>query len=177
MSVLLATFIVSNLYSKECKVPHEIMYAIASVESHEKKEIGYPYLISFNDINDYKKISYILDDFKFTSMRDNRTIDCLSESNCIAIADRLILNGIENIDMGAYQICYYWNKNIKLNIAFNLIKSYLFACNKVYSHIKEKNDDSISTIARYHSKTPSLNQAYAKKLEKKLKINYPEQFN
>lgn len=177
INVLLVISFLSNLHSEECKVEHEILYSIASIERHIKKEIGYPYIISFNNLSDFKLITAVLDDFEYKTFKnDNRSIDCLEESNCIAITERLILNDIKNLDLGAFQLCYKWHK-LDTNVFFDLEKSYNKACNIINGHIKEKKDKSFKTIARYHSKTKNLNEKYASILKKRLEKNFPKYKN
>ena len=38
----------SNVYLYDCPVEYSVMNAIAKNERHPKREVGYPYIISFN---------------------------------------------------------------------------------------------------------------------------------
>lgn len=173
-SVLLVICLSSNAFAN-CNVQHELMYAIAEVERHTKKNVGYPYLISFNNFQDFKEIPQLLNGFAYNKL-DNRTIDCLEENNCIEIARQLIdTHGITNLDMGAYQICYYWNKLPYQNY-FDLIKNYNDACYIIEKNVKQFGH-SWESIAKYHSFNKERNKKYAQQLQNSIIKNYPELTN
>lgn len=171
MIVTLVLFLSSTSVAN-CKVKHELMYAIASVEKHPKLDVGYPYIISFNNKEDWIKKDEVLKGSKFRTFKnDNRTIDCLTENNCVSIAKKLINKKIVNMDMGAFQICYRWHK-YSINTYFDLIKSYNKACSLVMSHVKRKGN-TWEAIASYHSQTKKFNERYSHLIQKKLIQQYP----
>ena len=43
---------VSLSYSNVCKIDNKIMYSILKNEAYSQKDVGYPYIISFNDVSD-----------------------------------------------------------------------------------------------------------------------------
>jgi len=143
-----------------CHVDKSIMEIIAFAEKHNKKEAGYEYLISFNNKRDSKLIQKQLGKKLFL---DNRTIDCKNQKLCVQITKYLInTKHIKNLDLGAYQINYIYNK-IPLNNYFSFEKSYLKACN-IMSSLINKYGYTWKTIAMYHSATPKYNYAYLEKI-------------
>ncbi|AXH16404.1 hypothetical protein CP985_03405 [Malaciobacter mytili LMG 24559] len=150
--------IISNLSSTDfskCTVDYEVMELIAIAEKHKNKEVGYPYLISFNDSLEYSKL---LKNHNFKKL-DNRTLDCYSINNCTLILDNLISLGITNLDLGPYQFHYKSHKSNKLEEYFILEKSYMKACNFLEKLIK-KYGNSYETLAKYHSSTEKFNKNY-----------------
>lgn len=143
----------------ECSVDYDVMYALAMNERHEEREVGYPYLISLNSRSQYANDRYA----EYFIDQDRRTIDCKNRELCVGIMDDLISNGITNLDLGAMQINYFHHK-LPAERYFVLGYSFNKACSLVEQHI-EKRGFNWSAIACYHSKTPSINKVYAKKLQ------------
>ena len=56
----------------DCLVDYSIMYVLAGNERHKTRNIGYPYLISFNNAGDAKKVRGELK----LNWLDKRTVDC-----------------------------------------------------------------------------------------------------
>lgn len=142
-----------------CKVDDRIMYAIAKVESHKSTPVGYPYLISINTRRDQIKAR------KDASLKkyflDRRTLDCNTQTECIAVLKKLQSHEITNLDCGAFQINrQYWS--LKDEDYFDVKKSYLKACEIVMSYNKSK--WTWENIAKYHSKTKKYNDRYKKYL-------------
>lgn len=140
----------------KCSLSYDLMEIIATVERHHKRPVGYPFLISFNESVDYKKI-LTLHDFIYI---DNRTLDCKNRNNCVKILNYLVSKKIEDLDLGAFQLNYVYHKFNK-NEYFTLENSYQRACNFLEGLVK-KHGYSWQTIARYHSSTPSHNLKYQK---------------
>jgi len=153
----------SSLLLAECKVDYSVMYSIANCEKHGKREVGYPYLISFNSKKEAKKAKQVLK----LNWLDSRSVDCLSLNKCKENLESLEKLGIKNLDLGAYQINKYWFDYKDYDEYFVLVKSYENACTKVYQNYKDTKVWSWETIARYHSKTPKFNKKYASCLQKK----------
>jgi len=160
-------FLIANLYSQNikysCLIDNDIMLSILKTESHKDKAIGYPYLISFNNVRDQKII-------KKTSIKkyllDNRTIDCKNEDTCIKITKTLLQVGINNLDLGAFQINYKFHK-FKIKKYFNISESYYIACNYIEDNVK-KYGKNWYAVAGYHSFSLTHNLEY----QKNLKRNY-----
>jgi len=157
-SIFLATF--SNA---ECLIDYSVLYAVASCERHIKRDVGYPYLISFNNKSDVNKAKKNLT----LNWMDNRTVDCKSRDNCKKKLKTLNDLNINNLDLGGYQICQRSFNYKDYDEYFTLKKSYQNACGIIYSHYKETKKWSWQTIARYHSKTPKLNRSYSECLKRK----------
>lgn len=147
--------------SADCKVDYSIMYVIAQSEKHLNRDVGYPFLISFNDSKDAKKIK------KTTSFDwlDTRTIDCHNQEQCEIELQIINQEKIANLDLGAYQINHRWFKYNDKSKYFNLKKSYEQACQIVYSHYSKDKEWNWERIARYHSKTSKYNKRYARVLQ------------
>jgi len=157
----LVLLFVAGLSAKEftCKVDDRIMYAIAKIERHKATPIGYPYLISINLKKDQKEMRNDASLKKY--FLDRRTLDCKSQTECVAVLNKLKSHKITNLDCGAYQInSKYWSLEDK--DYFDIRKSYFKACEIVMSHNKAK--WTWENIAKYHSKTKRYNDRYKKYL-------------
>jgi hypothetical protein len=174
---LVAIFLNSNLYSQTqlespCGLSHKIIYAIAENERHKKRDVGYPYLISFNNQDDFKMVKSDMEELGMIFL-DNRTIDCKSKDICAAVTKYLIVNNnIKNLDLGAFQHCYRFYK-YKFENYFDLEKSYLKTCNIVTGYVK-KYGFNWESIGRYYNKEEPLNKIYREKLQENMIKTYPE---
>lgn len=139
-----------------CSLSYDLMEVIATVERSPKRPVGYPFLISFNESVNYKKV---LSSYDFIYI-DSRTLDCKNRNNCIKILNYLEENNINNLDLGAFQLNYVHHKFNKKEY-FTLENSYQRACSFLETLIKV-HGYSWETIARYHSSTPSRNLIYQK---------------
>ena len=148
----------AEVITNECNIDFSIFNMIALAEKHPKKEVGYSYLISFNNANDSKRIKNKIGNELFL---DNRTMDCKNEKLCVKILDYLIAEEkITNLDIGAFQLNYDWHK-IEYKNYFSLQHSYDKAC-KIITNLINKYGYSWETIAKYHSFTPKHNYKYLK---------------
>lgn len=154
---MLFFFIPVFLFAKECEIGYKVLYAIASVERHPKKDVGYPYLISFNKTSQSAILSKIKPEVKYRRL-DNRTIDCLNLQNCILIFKELKERSILNVDLGAFQINPIYHKYPD-EAYFNLKGSLLIAC-KIVTDLKNKYGWSWESLAKYHSYEKSNNYKY-----------------
>lgn len=145
----------------ECLVDYSVMYLIANNEMHKERDVGYPYLISFNSPKDAQLAKESIKDLHWL---DKRSVDCKSPSECKKNLESINLLGINNLDLGGYQINQKWYNYSDSSEYFNLKKSYENACNILYSHFEETGVWNWQTIARYHSKTPKYNTRYAERL-------------
>lgn len=158
----------NDLEANTCSVHNNIMKSILMEERHTIKNIGYEYLISFNNSCEATRYKDVYDNL----FLDSRTIDCKNLNTCINILKNLLANGITNLDLGPYQLNYIHQKVPHESHYFSFIDSYYKACSYVEKNIKEFGYTWYA-IAAYHSKTPSLNDRYRKKLiahYKKLQI-------
>jgi len=141
------------------------MYAIAKNERHIKREIGYPYIISFNGTVPVE-LERVLTEYGIEKL-DNRSFDCKSLKKCIVATTYLIDKGFKNLDLGAFQINYKYHE-FDISSYFSLKESYKNACSILINNIKEYGY-SLETIAGYHSFTKKHNLKYAKKILKGLR--------
>ncbi len=158
-SVLLFILIPFSLFANSCKLDYKILYSVAMVEGLENRK-GYEYIISFNDSIEaevVRETKYMKQFFV-----NKRTLDCKNVELCEVILDKLVANGITNLDLGAYQINYYYHK-LPFKEYFNFDKSYDWACGYITSLINEFGYNWYA-IASYHSKTESLNLKYQEQL-------------
>ena len=150
---------------QQCSVPPMILEAIVKVERHAKRAPGYPYIIAFNNVDDAKVVKQVLGNELFL---DWRTIDCLNSSICQKLTSYIVKeHKIQNMDLGAYQINYYYHK-MPIDYYFSFEKSYIKAC-KYLETLISNHGYSWETIARYHSSTPQFNHAYLQKISTILK--------
>ena len=149
----------------KCGLSYDLMEVIAKVEGTSKREVGYPYIISFNNPIDYKEVLKGKD-FKYIN---SRTLDCKNLSNCVNILKTLENKKIRNLDLGAFQMNYIYHKFDRKEY-FILERSYERACSFLESLIA-KHGYSWETVARYHSATPAHNLKYRKKISKVLLAN------
>lgn len=158
--ILLFAVIPFLLHGESCQITYKMLYVIAKNERHPKREVGYPYLISFNNINDSRHLNP--GDKKM--MLDKRTMDCKSSSHCSYVASYLIKKGVKNMDIGPFQICYrFHNDKLQLEQFFSLRDSFMFA-KKFSEQNTKKHGCTWKALARYHSATPVYNKKYAKGL-------------
>jgi len=146
-----------------CPVDNQILYLIASAERSNQREIGYPYLISFNSKKEIEQANKIAK-FKWIN---NRTVDCLDKKTCTEALSYLLKNKIKNLDLGPYQLNYIYQK-LPLQNYFDVEKSYKYACNLIYKNIK-KYGYSWDTIAMYHSYTKKHKEKYLRILAMNIK--------
>jgi len=155
----------SLLYAKTCNFEYEVIYQIAANERHPQRDVGYPYLISFNNQSDMEKIVKKFEN-KYIKL-DNRTIDCKSLDVCINIFRFLWINGISNIDLGAFSINPRFYKAKEPKEYFDLKDSSDKVC-EILEKLKEKYGWSWETMGKYHSWTKELNTAYTDKIQQRI---------
>ena len=159
----------NNINAVQCSIDKRIMYSIAQVEKHNKRVIGYQYLISFNNKND----AYMAKNIYPFLFLDDRTIDCENETQCSDILYNLQTYGIDNLDCGTFQInTKFWN--MPYENYFNLEKSYKKACSIVEFYTKK--ELNWKNIAKYHSGTKKHNEKYQELLYIALKKNLKNKF-
>ncbi|RDU55068.1 hypothetical protein CQA49_00885 [Helicobacter sp. MIT 00-7814] len=143
----------------ECQIHDDVLFGIATIEGHPKRDLGYPYIISFNKKSDIYKLT---EDDRWFSI-DSRTIDCLDTDRCLAVYSEIRDLGIKDIDLGAFQINpRFWQYNPEEYFDFE--KSKQRAC-EILTKIKDRHGWSWESIAKYHSKKKENNLAYQKRLK------------
>lgn len=152
-----------NPSDKICYIDSDIMFLVAATESHKKREIGYPFLISLNMKKDKDKTTIIVQRLGL-EMLDNRSIDCKSKLQCIQAMKYLEAINVKDVDLGGYQINYKLHKT-KLGVFFDYKKSYLKACRYLTIRTLREDKMDFNAIANYHSTTKKINQIYADKLK------------
>lgn len=166
----------------ECGLSHESMVLIAKTERHPKRNLGYPYLISFNNLSEAKAIYPVYKDFFIPNKGIDRTIDCKNEEICVDILNDLIGRGITNLDLGGFQVNYkmhkdgfsdYYNNHhepLSKQEFFRLAESYEYACAYAEKHV-ERWGPTFKALAMYHSKNPKHRDVYAKRMYDEYKKN------
>ena len=163
LAILMKSLVFSQeLYIDGCAVDYSLMYSLAENERHGKREIGYPYLISFNVKNDAKAMR---NEMKGEWL-DWRTIDCKSESQCVENLHVLINKKVFNVDLGGYQFNYKWFK-FPPEVYFSVRESYSKACERLVQ-IYEQYGWTWDAIAIYHNTKDEFRIPYAKRLA----VNY-----
>lgn len=164
LKILIVTYLISNnlLLAKECRLDYSILYLIAMNEKHKSRQVGYPYLISFNKKSDLIKAKKLhIDGFL-----DTRTIDCKNKQKCVKTTRTLIKNKMHNLDLGAFQINYTYHK-MSIEDYFDFQKEYKKSC-EIAQNFIDPDNITFKDIARYNSSTKNINERYAKNLQ----INY-----
>ncbi len=163
--LLVPAIIQANNFVSNCGLDYNLMRLIAQVEKAPKRDIGYPYIISINK-------SIIIKDLKIPykiNILNNRNIDCLDLDTCVKTTKFLINSNIKNLDLGAFQLNYKWNK-IPFKHYFTVERSYERACSNLEKLI-DSHGYSWKTIAKYHSSTEKHNTKYLTMISKIIKNN------
>lgn len=157
---------VSQGYILGCNIDYSIMRTIAKQEGSQYRNVGYPYIISFNKI---EQIEEVRDLFINSEQLDKRHFDCKNEGECVRILAEFDKKGIHNIDVGAFSLNFIYSKDhISYSDFFTLDQSYKRACSMLNNLIKQYGY-SWDTIAKYHSKTPKHKEKYLMHLIAKYK--------
>ncbi len=155
--ITVCSLIVTNIFG-DCKIDNNLMLSILLNERHSTKNPGYEYLISFNNPAEAKSLKAHYKDF----FLDERTLDCKRLDSCVNFLNYLVKVGITNVDLGAYQLNYKYQR-LKHEEYFKIEPSYHKACDYVEQMVNEVGY-SWRGIAAYHSKTEKYNQIYRKNL-------------
>ncbi|PAF46321.1 hypothetical protein BKH46_08010 [Helicobacter sp. 12S02634-8] len=154
----------NTLFSLDkCEIGYKVLYTIAQVERHPKREVGYPYIISFNRTQDIAKLSDLVSEGQYEKL-DNRSIDCKNQKNCVLIYSKISQNQIPNVDLGAFQINPKYHQASPEDY-FSLQKSIAIACG-ILTEIKQKYGWSWESLAKYHSYEKKNNLKYQKHLKR-----------
>lgn len=149
-------------YKHGCKIPDDI---IETIRRKENKN-NHPFYIRTNDLETLDKFNRIVKKYKhnFPFKNDKKVIDCIDTNNCVSIATDLILNKIDNLDLGLFQINYQ-SFPYNLNQYFISPYNYKIACEVLYEKIRITKKWDWKTIAAYYSLTPNLNKEYKDELQ------------
>jgi len=150
---LLLCITISNIKAYQYKVPLQLLYSVAKTESYN---IFYPYIISINSKRDIEKLKKV-----GIKLKNNRYFDCYDLKTCINSVKLLVRAGINNIDLGVFQINYKYHK-LPIKDYFILKNSAIYVDNLIYKLSKEFNKWNWKILAMYHSATPYLNKQYIK---------------
>jgi hypothetical protein len=148
----------------QCMIPDSVLDVIQLREGTKKRKKGYEFVIRFNNKKDLSVANAALKYFHHKKIRYN-VIDCLDKKNCTKLVKYLAKKDIRNIDLGAYQISYYYHTYKDIEVYFDLKKSETIACN--YLHLLvNKYGWNWYAIAAYHSRTEKYNSIYQKAIKR-----------
>lgn len=150
-----------NYKKKGCPIPDIIMESITRKENAPK----YPFYIRTNSEKTFDEFTKIVNKFPHQKTKDKMVIKCFEKENCKSIANILIKNRIENIDLGLHQINYKSFPDKNLDMYFNPNLSYYKACYVLIEKMKIKKTWNWKVIAGYHSFSKELNENYKKDLQ------------
>lgn len=162
--LLLFPILVSSFIRAECGLNDDYLSIIQMNERNMGREIGYPYLISFNSKKEANVVRNSLDGYWI----DDRTIDCEDRVTCKYILHSLEELNINNLDLGSFQLNKKYHK-LNEEDYFDNEKEKQVACTILESNFK-KYGYSWKTFANYHSKTKKHNKRYREKLMVNLQI-------
>ncbi len=143
------------------ELPIEIMDAIKNNECLIEYNQCNPNAIRINKRNDIEKAR------ELGLITKGAHVRCYNKEQCAQTAQFLINNGINNIDLGPYQINYYWNGKYELSGYFDLDIAESRA-REILRGLILQYGYSWRTLARYHnydSKNLSRNTNYFRKMQ------------
>ena len=138
-----------SLFAKDIELPLIVLDAIKHSECLQEEGICNPYFIRINRVKDIKKAKKLGFHLKHTYI-----LKCYDTSRCEASAKKLISNGIKNIDIGPYQINYFYHPTSNLAEYFEFNSAKLHA-QKILSNLINKYGYNWVTLGRYHHYDPS----------------------
>ena len=142
-------------YCRSLGVPPEVVEAIAEIESYKKNGRIYPYVIRINSPYRILGLKEVAPD----------VYDCKNEVLCKLVVRKLVRSGVKNVDLGAFQINYYYYKGSKERLienAFNYYKEYRLAC-EIMAKLFKKYGKTLYAVGRYHSTKRDRMYRYVKK--------------
>ncbi|MDD5373295.1 MAG: transglycosylase SLT domain-containing protein [Sulfurimonas sp.] len=155
---LFFSFSLFGFENKRCSLKEPVVLAVLEAESHPKKELGYQYLISFNNKEEARLVKKYLPKYFI----DSRTMDCENIETCALLTKKLFESGFYNLDLGAFQINSYHHK-YPIEDYFNYEKSYKTACGYLEKMIGKYGYNWFA-IASYNSQSVLNNVKYQHKL-------------
>lgn len=149
---------------ENCRVKYDVLYTIASVESHPKRAVGYPFIISFNNKAEMQKIQEagVLRGLMYEKL-DNRSLDCKDLKTCSTLLQTLLSHKITNLDLGAFQLNYRFVR-LQQEEYFLIESSMREACRILMELNQRYGDWNMEILAKYHSYRPKYNKKYQKLL-------------
>lgn len=144
------------------RIPDVVLFAIQNNECFKDKGLCDPFIIRLNKKKDIEKARASKLDVKSVHLF------CESKEKCAIAAQRLIDIGITNIDLGPYQVNYYWNGQDELSGYFDMAIAEQRA-RTILRRLIDRHGYSWRTLGRYHHYDPDnkkRNQAYYRRLRK-----------
>jgi len=160
---LILIWLYLSLGADDLILPPIVLDAIKNSECLQEEGICNPYFIRINKKTDISKAKTLGLKMSYPYIHK-----CSNESLCELSAKKLIANGIHNIDMGPYQINYFYHPTEKLSEYFEFESAKLHA-QKILSNLINKYGYNWVTLGRYHHYDPNnttRNRNYYTKLYK-----------
>ena len=155
-SVALSLFL-SALAFAEIRFDPVVLDAIRYNECYIIKSECHPFTIRLNTKQGQNKAHALGYDV------NNGLISFQDAPSAVNAAQQIIGSGVANMDLGAYQINYYYHPADDLDIYFDEKRARRFA-SRILAGLTKAHGYSWRTLGRYHSATADLNRAYYLKL-------------
>lgn len=151
-------------------IPDIVLFAIRNNECYNDKGYCNPYVIRINKQNDIAKAN------NNGISTNGPHILCYDANRCANTAEQLIRLGVKNIDLGPYQINYFWNGKYELAGYFELDSAEIRA-KEIIGELINQYGYSWTTLGRYHNYDPdnlSRNRNYYRRMQAYI---YSDQWN
>lgn len=142
-------------------IPDIVLFAIRNNECYDDGGYCNPNVIRLNKQSDIEKAN------SNGIYTHGSHVLCYDQDRCSETAEQLIKLGIKNIDLGPYQINYYWNGKYELSGYFDLDVAEMRA-REILRGLITQYGYSWTTLGRYHNydpNNPSRNQKYYKRMQ------------
>jgi len=146
-------------------VPPEITKAIIKNECFIENYKCNPFIITFNRKKDIKKAKGL-----GYNIIKKRVLKCYNEKNCVKVTKILLSHKIKSLDLGPYQVNYYYNPDKNLNRYFHF-ESATKKVSIIIASLINKYGYSWKTLGRYHSSVKWRNKAYYTRLFNNMEMN------
>lgn len=142
MKLLIFLCFFGILKAEEFRVPEIVVDAIKNNECLKEKGVCNPYVIRINKQEDIDKAL-----LNGVSINKN-LIKCQTKENCISSAERLSQIGIKNMDLGPYQINYFYHPtSFETYFEENSVREKVHF---ILSDLIKRYGYSWETLGRYH---------------------------
>jgi len=159
--IFFVLFLFGMHLSAKTKFDKIVLNAILSNECLKINGKYYPYFIAVNGKNNLKRAK------KYLSLQNikwkGNVMICFSKAQCIYLTKGLIRYGIQNIDIGPYQINYYYHPVSSLAKYFSFKQASTIADN-IIQKLGKKYGYKWETLGKYHSFKKDENKKYYMKL-------------
>ena len=156
-----ASILFANIIFAETQFDKVVLKAILSNECLRIHGRYYPYFIRVNGENNFIRAKRYLA-LQDISWKDSVLV-CKDKEQCVYIAKGLINYGIKNIDIGPYQINYYYHPLKDIKKYFSYRESGKIS-NNIIQKLGKKYGYKWETLGKYHSFRKSQNKDYYMKL-------------